>query len=123
VFIPIEFCLAFTPAKSIYVFMSEKDGSNIQNVDSGDNGQNQKIIRIQMNLAGAFVDAKQYDLAIVPYTQIINDKPFLERLPNNEIKNRFLEFFLHEVEKRSSSGCQTIWSLDYVRLNIIADKS
>jgi hypothetical protein len=75
VFIPIEFCLAFTPAKSIYVFMSEKDGSNIQNVDSGHNGQNQKIIRIQMNLAGAFVDAKQYDLAIVTYTQIINDNP------------------------------------------------
>jgi len=51
-------------------------------------------------------------------------KPFLERLPNDEIRNRFLELFLHEVENRSNNnmGSQTIWSLDYVRLNIIADK-
>jgi len=50
-------------------------------------------------------------------------KPFLERLPNDEIRNRFLELFLHEVEKTSSRRCKAIWSLDYVRLNIIAYKS
>jgi trans-aconitate 2-methyltransferase len=50
--------------------------------------------------------------------------PFLQRLPDDKTRNRFLELFLHEVEKRSnnSMGPQTIWSLDYVRLNIIADK-
>lgn len=51
-------------------------------------------------------------------------KPFLERLPNDKTRNRFLELFLHEVERRSNDtgGSQTIWSLDYVRSNIIADK-
>ena len=53
-------------------------------------------------------------------------KPFLERLPDNKTRNRFLELFLDEVEKKSTSTTgkksQTPWSLDYVRLNIIADK-
>jgi len=51
-------------------------------------------------------------------------KPFLECLPDDETRNRFLEFFLDEVEKKSTSSknSQTPWSLDYVRLNIIADK-
>jgi trans-aconitate 2-methyltransferase len=51
-------------------------------------------------------------------------KPFLEHLPNDKIRNRYLKLFLHEVEKRSNSSkkSQTLWSLDYVRLNIIADK-
>ena len=51
-------------------------------------------------------------------------KPLLEHLPDDKIRDIFLELFLHEVEKRSYSnmGCRTIWSLDYVRLNIIADK-
>lgn len=51
--------LAFTPVKSLYVLISENDGSNIQNADSGDNGQNQKIITIQMNLATAYANATQ----------------------------------------------------------------
>jgi len=56
-------------------------------------------------------------------------KPFLERLPDDKIRNRYLELFLQEVEKSmsasissSSNKSQTPWSLDYVRLNIIADK-
>ena len=55
-------------------------------------------------------------------------KPFLERLPDDDkLKNRYLELFLQEVEKSSASisssnKSQTPWSLDYVRLNIIADK-
>jgi tetratricopeptide (TPR) repeat protein len=56
--------LAFTPAKSLYVFISENDGSNIQRVDSGDNGQNQKIIIIQMSLAEQYVSINEYHLAI-----------------------------------------------------------
>jgi tetratricopeptide (TPR) repeat protein len=70
--------VAFKPTKSFYVFISENVGSNIQNVDPGDNGQNRKIITIQMNLAGAYADATppQYDLAIVAYTQILHDNPY-----------------------------------------------
>ncbi len=51
-------------------------------------------------------------------------KPLLEHLPDDKLRDRLLELFLHEVEKRSNSnmGCRAIWSLDYVRLNIIADK-
>jgi hypothetical protein len=53
-------------------------------------------------------------------------KPFLERLPDDKLRNRYLELFLQEVEKSSASissnKSQTPWSLDYVRLNIIADK-
>ena len=51
-------------------------------------------------------------------------KPFLEHLSDDKTRNRFLELFLHEVEKRSnnSMGPQPTWSLDYIRLNIIADK-
>ena len=56
-------------------------------------------------------------------------KPFLERLPDDDkLKNRYLELFLQEVEKSRSASIssnnksQTPWSLDYVRLNIIADK-
>ena len=53
-------------------------------------------------------------------------KPFLEHLPDDKLRNRYLELFLQEVEKSSASissnESQTPWSLDYVRLNIIADK-
>ncbi|MGC1932984.1 MAG: class I SAM-dependent methyltransferase [Candidatus Nitrosopolaris sp.] len=50
-------------------------------------------------------------------------KPFLECLPDDETRNRYLELFLHEVEKRSNRSRKlTLWSLDFVRLNIIADK-
>ncbi|MGB8034631.1 MAG: class I SAM-dependent methyltransferase [Nitrososphaeraceae archaeon] len=53
-------------------------------------------------------------------------KPFLECLPDDKLRNRYLELFLQAVEKNSASissnKSQTPWSLDYVRLNIIADK-
>ena len=53
-------------------------------------------------------------------------KPFLEHLRDDKTRNRHLELFLDEVEKRSnntsSNKSQTPWSLDFVRLNIIADK-
>ncbi len=51
-------------------------------------------------------------------------KPFLEQLPEEKIKNEYLESFLNEVENNSfsSNESQTTWSLDYVRLNIIAEK-
>ncbi|MDP9288187.1 MAG: hypothetical protein M3P08_08325 [Thermoproteota archaeon] len=49
-------------------------------------------------------------------------KPFLEHLPDDKIRNRYLELFLDEIEKRSTSSKKSRWSLDYVRLNIIADK-
>ena len=49
-------------------------------------------------------------------------KPFLEYLPNDEIRNNYLELFLHQVEKRNNRSTKPPWSLDYVRLNIIADK-
>ena len=51
-------------------------------------------------------------------------KPFLECLSDDEARNRFLEFFLDEVEKKgtSSMNSQTAWCLDFVRLNIIANK-
>jgi trans-aconitate 2-methyltransferase len=48
-------------------------------------------------------------------------EPFLECLPDDEIRNSYLELFLHQVEKRNDHST-TPWSLDYVRLNIIADK-
>jgi trans-aconitate methyltransferase len=51
-------------------------------------------------------------------------KPFLERLTEEKIKNRYLDLFLNKVESDSSNSnaSQTTWSLDYVRLNIIAEK-
>ena len=51
-------------------------------------------------------------------------KPFLECLSDDEASKRFLEFFLDEVEKKgtSSMNSQTAWCLDFVRLNIIANK-
>jgi trans-aconitate 2-methyltransferase len=49
-------------------------------------------------------------------------KPFLERLPDDETRNRYLELFLDEVENRSSKISTKPWSLDYVRLNITAEK-
>lgn len=51
-------------------------------------------------------------------------KPFLEHLPDDKIRNRYLRLFLDEVEKSSNgiNKSKMLWSLDYVRLNIIADK-
>lgn len=45
-------------------------------------------------------------------------KPFLQYLPNEKIKARFLKTFLDNVEEGESGA----WTLDYVRLNIMAEK-
>jgi len=50
-------------------------------------------------------------------------KPFLECLPDDDkLRNRYLNSFLYEVERKSANRSQNLWALDYVRLNIIADK-
>lgn len=50
-------------------------------------------------------------------------KPFLECLPDDDkLRNRYLNSFLYEVERKSANRSQNPWVLDYVRLNIIADK-
>jgi hypothetical protein len=58
------------------------------------------------------------------FVKTIIMKPFLEQIPEEKIKNKYLESFLHEVENISfsSNEFQTTRSLDYVRLNIIAEK-
>jgi ABC-type phosphate/phosphonate transport system ATPase subunit len=50
-------------------------------------------------------------------------KQFLECLPDDDkLRNRYLNSFLYEVERKSANRSQNPWVLDYVRLNIIADK-
>jgi len=51
-------------------------------------------------------------------------KPFLEQIPEEKIRNKYLESFLNEVENNSSNSNEShnTWSLDYIRLNIIAEK-
>jgi hypothetical protein len=67
------------------------------------------------------------------FVKTIIMKPFLEQLPDDvdddKLKNRYLELFLQEVEKSrrtsvnsDNNKSQAPWSLDLVRLNIIADK-
>ncbi len=46
-------------------------------------------------------------------------KPYLSQLPNQKLKDQFLESFLDEIETRYKSLCRTI---DYVRLNIRTKK-
>jgi tetratricopeptide (TPR) repeat protein len=64
--------LAFTPSKSLYMFISEIDTSNIESVVSGDDGQNQKIIIIQMTLAEQYASINDYHEAIATYTGILH---------------------------------------------------
>jgi trans-aconitate 2-methyltransferase len=49
-------------------------------------------------------------------------KPFLECLPDDKLRKRYLDSFLYLVQKKNTNRSQSPWSLDYVRLNIIADK-
>jgi trans-aconitate 2-methyltransferase len=56
-------------------------------------------------------------------------KPYLDHLSSHkddydtdELKDLFLKLFLDEVEKYSSDVVKKPWSLDFVRLNIIAHK-
>jgi trans-aconitate methyltransferase len=56
-------------------------------------------------------------------------KPYLDHLSSHkddydtdELKDLFLKLFLNEIEKYSSGVVKKPWSLDFVRLNIIAHK-
>jgi hypothetical protein len=51
------------------------------------------------------------------FMKIVVMRPFLEYLPNEKLKSKYLDLFLNKVEQSSLS-----WVLDYVRLNIIAEK-
>jgi trans-aconitate 2-methyltransferase len=46
-------------------------------------------------------------------------KPHLLRLPDQKLKDQFLESFLDEIKIHHKSKC---WTMDYVRLNIRAKK-
>jgi trans-aconitate 2-methyltransferase len=60
-----------------------------------------------------FPDSKSYS----QFVKTIVMKPFLRYLPDDQLKDRYLKLFLERVEK---SGL--FWTLDFIRLNIIAQK-
>jgi tetratricopeptide (TPR) repeat protein len=66
-------------ARSLYIFVSEDQGSSIQFIQaasSEDNGQNQKITLIKLNLADQYKSIKEFKLAIVTYTEILHYDPY-----------------------------------------------
>ena len=87
-----------------------------------------------------YVNAKVYyseDCVSLPNRQIYSKfvktvvmKSYLDHLSSHNddiydidrLKDLFLELFLDEVEKYSSGKLNKPWSLDFVRLNIIAHK-
>jgi trans-aconitate 2-methyltransferase len=60
-----------------------------------------------------FSNSKSYS----EFVKTIVMKPFLEYLPDDQTKDRYLKLFLNIAEK---SGL--FWTLDFVRLNILAQK-
>ena len=60
-----------------------------------------------------FPDSKSYS----QFVKTIVMKPFLRYLPDDQLKDRYLKLFLERVEKSGLS-----WTLDFIRLNIIAQK-
>ena len=60
-----------------------------------------------------FPDSKAYS----QFVKTVVMKPFLQYLPDDQLKDRYVKLFLETVEKSRLS-----WSLDFVRLNIIAQK-
>lgn len=60
-----------------------------------------------------FSDQKSYS----EFIKTVVMRPFLDYLPNEKIKSKYLNLFLDKVEQSNLS-----WILDYVRLNIMADK-
>ena len=60
-----------------------------------------------------FPNSKSYS----EFVKTIVMKPFLEYLPDDQTKDRYLKLFLDTAEK---SGL--FWTLDFVRLNILAQK-
>jgi len=60
-----------------------------------------------------FPDSKTYS----QFVKTVVMKPFLQYLPDDQLKDKYVKLFLDTVEKSGLS-----WSLDFVRLNIIAQK-
>jgi trans-aconitate 2-methyltransferase len=60
-----------------------------------------------------FPDSKAYS----QFVKTVVMKPFLQYLPDDQLKDKYVKLFLDTVEKSRLS-----WSLDFVRLNIIAQK-
>jgi trans-aconitate 2-methyltransferase len=60
-----------------------------------------------------FPDSKSYS----QFVKTIVMKPFLRYLPDDQLKDRYLKLFLERVEESRLS-----WTLDFIRLNIMADK-
>ena len=59
-----------------------------------------------------FSDRKSYS----DFVSTVIMMPYLENLPNEQLKHRFLKLFLDRVEEMKLD-----WTLDYVRLNIMAE--
>jgi trans-aconitate 2-methyltransferase len=71
---------------------------------------------IDVNLSDGittFPDSESYS----QFIKTVVMKPFLQYLPDDQLKDRYLKLFLDKVEKSGLS-----WTLDYVRLNILAQK-
>lgn len=65
------------------------------------------------------MDRKMYS----EFVKTVILKPFLQHLSDENIKSRFLNIFLDRVKETSKGHkIQDPWCLDYVRLNIIANK-
>ncbi len=65
------------------------------------------------NAITTFPDSKAYS----QFVKTVVMKPFLQYLPDDQLKDKYVKLFLDTVEKSGLS-----WSLDFVRLNIIAQK-
>jgi len=65
--------------------------------------------------SATFADRDSFAL----FAKTVVMKPYLARLPNQELKDQFLESFLNEIESNHKS---LRWVMDYVRLNIRAKK-
>jgi trans-aconitate 2-methyltransferase len=66
----------------------------------------------------AFPDRESFSL----FMKTVVLKPFLAHLPNNVLRDEFLEAYLDETERSKNGGRSRRWLLDYVRLNIAARK-
>ena len=65
------------------------------------------------NAYTTFSDRKSYS----EFIKTVVMRPFLDYLPKEKLKSKYLNLFLDKVEQSGLS-----WTLDYVRLNIMADK-
>src|SRR3712207_9033703 len=63
----------------------------------------------------SFVNKSSYSL----YLKTVVLGPYLRYIPSDNDKEEYLESILNEIEQ---NHFEMIWNLDYVRLNILADK-